>query len=131
LRPIPCLQTRIEIHLIFYNDSTYFHKLKPIPDKSSAIVLEVFEERIEELQKHAFELTAAANTKVNSVHSQRYTIQHEPTTSYSPQSNGKAERLNRTLIDSTVPAMLFQPYVKVVLGRSNVYLYMHQELSSK
>jgi predicted Zn-dependent peptidase len=72
LRCITCLQTRIEIHLIFYDDSTYFHKLKTIPDKSSAIVLEVFEEWIKELQNESgaqIELTAAANTKVNSVHS--------------------------------------------------------------
>ena len=34
-------------------------------------------------------------------------IKHEPTSPHSPQSNGKAERLNRTL-NEHVRAMLFQ-----------------------
>ena len=34
-------------------------------------------------------------------------IQHEPTAPYSPQSNGKAERLNRTL-KTFARAMLYQ-----------------------
>jgi len=100
--------------LTFLDEITHWCWIATIPDKSSATVQKKFHKLIKQIENETDLKVKYLCTDGGEEYQGELTplledlgIKHEPTSPYSLQSNGKAERLNRTLCEH-VRAMLFQ-----------------------
>src|SRR5271156_2346809 len=100
--------------LTFLDEYSHWCWIATIDDKSSATVNREFRKLIKQIEtetelKIKFLRTDDGGEYERDLKSilAEMRIQHEPTAPYSPQSNGKAERLNRTL-KTFARAMLYQ-----------------------
>ena len=98
--------------LTFLDDYTHFCWICVLPDKSSKTVRNAFTNWIKEFENKGLKIKYLRTDGGGEYEGQltpllkSLGITHQVTAPYSPQSNGKAERLNRTLADS-VRAMLY------------------------
>jgi transposase InsO family protein len=100
--------------LTFLDDFTHWCWVVAIPNKSSATIQKAFRDLIKQIETESELKIKYLRTDGGGEYQGELTpllkelgIKHEPTSPHSPQSNGKAERLNRTL-NEHVRAMLYQ-----------------------
>ena len=96
----------------FTDDCTRFCKVYILPNKSSATLTSVFQEYQAWAERQTgFKLKAIRTDgggeyeKWMNAHLKGSGIEHQPTASHTPQSNGVSERMNRTLMDMVDPMM--------------------------
>jgi transposase InsO family protein len=113
--PFPTSKGFTKLLLTFLDEYTHWCWITAIDDKSSATVNREFRKLIKQIETETDLKIKYLRTDGGGEYERDLTplvleemgIQHEPTAPFSPQSNGKAERLNRTL--ETFPrAMLYQ-----------------------
>jgi len=98
--------------LTFLDDWSHYVWAKTLPDKSSKSVNEAFTSVIKELQTAKINVESLRTDNGREYEKelisvlQSLGVKHQTTAPYTSQSNGKAERLNRTL-EEAVRAMLF------------------------
>ena len=102
--PFPASKGLTKLLLTFLDEYTHWCWVATIDDKSSATVLREFQRLIKQIKTETKLKIKYLRTDGGGEYLRELKpilaemgIQHEPTASYSPQSNGKAERLNRTL----------------------------------
>src|SRR5271155_429137 len=112
--PFPTSKGLSKLLLTFLDEYSQWCWIATIDDKSSATVNREFRKLIKQIETETDLKIKYLRTDGGGEYERDLTpvleemgIQHEPTAPYSPQSNGKAERLNRTL-ETFARAMLYQ-----------------------
>jgi transposase InsO family protein len=112
--PFPTSKGLTKLLLTFLDEATHWCWIATIDDKSSASVGREFRKLVKQIEtetdlKIKFLRTDGGGEYVRDLKPviAELGIRHDPTAPYSPQSNGKAERLNRTL-ETFARAMLYQ-----------------------
>ena len=102
--PFPTSKGLMKLLLTFLDEYSHWCWIVTIDDKSSATVNREFRQLIKQIETETELKIKYLRADGGSEYEGDLTpvlsemgIQHEPTVPYSPQSNGKAERLNRTL----------------------------------
>jgi len=113
-RPFPTSKGLMKLLLTFLDEYTRWCWIATIDDRSSATVNREFRKLIKQIKTETELKIKYLRTDGGGEYERDLKpiltdlgIQHEPTVPYSPQSNGKAERLNRTLKTYARP-MLYQ-----------------------
>lgn len=103
---------RSKYFLTFLDDDSHYCWVRPLHDKASAIVCKAFVTWIRELQNKGITVQILRTDRGGEYEGElsrvlkSLGVNHQRTASYSPQSNGRAERLN-CILTETVRAMLF------------------------
>jgi len=112
--PYPTSKGKSIYILTFLDEFTHWCWTATIPDKSSSTICQEFRYLIKQIETETDLKIKYLRTDGGGEYQGELTpvlkelgIKHEPTSPHSPQSNGKAERLNRTL-NNYARAMLYQ-----------------------
>ncbi|TMC17117.1 MAG: transposase family protein, partial [Chloroflexi bacterium] len=112
--PYPTSKGKSVYVLTFLDELTHWCWIVTIPDKSSSTVCQQFRDLIKQIETETELKIKYLRTDGGGEYEgdltpvlKEFGVKHEPTSPYSPQSNGKAERLNRTL-NNYARAMLYQ-----------------------
>jgi Integrase core domain len=110
--PFPTSKGKSRYVMTCLDDLTHFAWVRLLPDKKSITVRNVLASLLRELHNQGVRVSFLRTDGGGEFEGQltpllqSLGIVHQTTAAYSPQSNGKAERLNRTLAES-IRAMLF------------------------
>ena len=112
--PFPTSKGNSIYIITFLDELTHWCWIATIPDKTSATVYQEYRNLIKQIETESDLKIKYLRTDSGKEYQgfvspflKELGIKHEPTSPHSPQSNGKAERLNRTL-ETFTRAMLFQ-----------------------
>jgi len=112
--PYPTSKGKSVYILTFLDEHTHWCWTATIPDKSSATVCQEYRYLVKQIETQSDLKIKYLRTDGGGEYEGELTpvlkdlgVKHEPTSPHSPQSNGKAERLNRTL-NNYARAMLYQ-----------------------
>jgi transposase InsO family protein len=112
--PFPTSKGQTKLLLTFLDEATQWCWIATIDDKSSASVDREFRKLVKQIETESDLKIKYLRTDGGGEYEHDFKpiieelgIRHDPTAPFSPQSNGKAERLNRTL-ETFARAMLYQ-----------------------